>query len=112
MKKLSIAYALIGLHIFTPVVFAHGPEEGYPTGPWTMWWGHGTGWWIFPFVMMGVMIIFFFLFFLLLGRRGWRSPRCGFGEQKDVETPLDILKKRYAKGEIGKEEFETMKKDL
>lgn len=29
-----------------------------------------------------------------------------------TETPLDILKRRYAKGEIDQDTFETMKRDI
>ena len=34
------------------------------------------------------------------------------GNQGQAEAPLDILKRRYAKGELTKEQFDTMKEDL
>lgn len=40
----------------------------------------------------------------------WLVERARIPQQ--AETPLDVLKKRYARGEIGKEEYERMKQDL
>ncbi len=46
---------------------------------------------------------------VLLMRRLWDHGRSGTGP---AETPLDILRRRYARGEITKEEFDRIKQDL
>ena len=80
-------------------------------GPEYFW---GGGMWIFPLIMLTVMLVFVFLMF---GQRGFRPPWMdrrghGQGERQESESALDILKKRYAKGELTKEEYEEIKKDL
>jgi putative membrane protein len=39
----------------------------------------------------------------------WANARCVAG--RHIETPLEILRRRYAAGEITKEQFESMKRD-
>ncbi len=72
------------------------------------YWGWGFGWWFGGMIMMvifGVLVVIgiVVLIKLLLSQ----SP----GERSS-QSALEILRKRYARGEITKEEFENMKKDI
>ena len=64
-------------------------------------WGMGYGW------IIG-LILLIFIFFLVTKQRGTFND----GSQNTGESALDVLKKRYARGEIDKEEYEEKKKDL
>lgn len=79
-------------------------------GPEYFWCG---GMWIFPVIMMVVMLL---VVYLIFGRGNfcppWRDSNRYSIEAKDSESALEILKKRYAKGEITKEEFDKMKRDI
>jgi putative membrane protein len=72
------------------------------------------GWLGWP-VLGGIGMILFWV--LLVGGIVWlvqslvRGTRTGAPSDPDG-SPLEILKRRYAKGEITKEQFEQMKRDL
>ena len=76
------------------------------------WWGPmGDHMWFSPMIMpilflLALVLILYFFF----GKGGTRPPGEAPGQGGD--SALDILKKRYARGEITKEEYEQIKKDL
>ena len=69
-----------------------------------MWWGGG-----FLMMILWTILIIALLIWVIRMIQGRGS---GPGWRTGSETPMEILKKRYARGEINKEEFDRMKKDL
>ncbi|MEM7828219.1 MAG: SHOCT domain-containing protein [Candidatus Aenigmatarchaeota archaeon] len=77
---------------------------------WGDWmYGYGMGWGWFGFILMIVFLVLVIagIIYLVKVLAGGKSSTY-FKE----ETAIDILKKRYAKGEIDAEEFARRKKDL
>ncbi len=76
------------------------------------WMGHGGfGWGI----GMLVMALFWLLFAALLVwviRAVWDRSAAREGPGRKAESPLEILQRRYARGEIDRAEFEEKRKDL
>ncbi len=79
-------------------------------------WGWGFGWWFGGMIMMVLFWIVVVVGILVLIR--WlfgqsRPGRISHPQGKEsFESALEILPNRYARGEITKEEFENMKKDI
>ena len=79
-----------------------------------MWHGFGNMGWGWFGVGMIPMIVFWVVVILALAALvkwlsgGERGSERGFSGQR----PIDILKARYAKGELTREQFEQMKREL
>jgi uncharacterized membrane protein len=71
------------------------------------------GWW-----MVAVGGLFWIGFLILIGGIAWTVLKAAVGpptewtEYSPLPTPLDVLKTRYARGEVTRQEFEQTKQDL
>jgi putative membrane protein len=71
--------------------------------------GHDMGWGFMGFGWILWVIIFVVIIWVAIKIANVNQNRKFDSPQ---ESPLDILKKRYARGEISKEQHEQIKKDL
>ena len=117
MKQLAL---IVGLALVIGVTFylidgraqtapwMMGPGIGM--GPGMMEGGYGMGWiWtiiMFAFLIAVIMGLIFLIRWLAI------TMRTGGQSARSEDSALEILKRRYARGEINKEEFEEKKKDL
>lgn len=111
MTRLRICswYLGVGLATFAPISSGWAQQGGSYYGP-HMW---GGGWWMFfgPLMMIFFVAVIVAAVVLLVRWLG------GFGQgiahhPSLGKAPLDILKERFARGEIDKEEFEERRRVL
>jgi putative membrane protein len=81
--------------------------------PWECGWSMHPGWWMWSaggVVMMLMMLALWGVVIagIVLGIR-WLARQ---GRQEQPDRALDILRERYARGEIDKEAFEARRRDL
>lgn len=95
-------------------VWAQAPSDDERWGRHMMWWG--GGWYgmffgpLFMILSIAAVVAVVLLFVRLLGGpwHGQMPPHQG----PPTRTPLDILKERFARGEIDKQEFEERRRVL
>ncbi len=99
----------LSLGVLTDAVAANG-EDWSPWGMHMMWGSWGIGMMIMMFIFWAVVIVGIVFLIRWLVTAGTPEQRPGTGP--GTESALDILKRRYARGEINKQEFEEMRREL
>lgn len=105
--------AAAGLPAATHAAMAQNAQdfERFGYGRHMMWWGNGWSGMVFGPLMMIVYLAILVAIVLLLVR--WLGPSVGGGHhQTGRARAIDILRERFAKGEIDKEEFEERRRFL
>ncbi len=108
-----VALVVVGILILLPLLGGMGMMGGYGMGPGMMngpWsggrWGWGGGMHLFG-GLFWVLILVGIVLLITSATRRQGAPSPG-----SAEAPLDILKRRLAKGEITREQYDELKKEL
>jgi putative membrane protein len=108
-KILMTTLVLMTLFSSDPALAQYGNNQGWQMGPGMMG-GWGMGWFggifmIIFWILILVALVFFIKWLVQSTGRGQTGPAAG-------NRALEILKERYARGEIDTAEFEEKKKVL
>lgn len=118
MRKMTIltpALAGVCSTFLASPLWAQGAawNGGYPCGPHMAGWHGGWGGMILGPLLMILVPVLLIVAVLFAVRRFWPSSTGPSPAQPSVpQTPLDILKERFARGDIDKEEFEERRRIL
>lgn len=105
-RTLASAIPLLGLTTAPSGVWAQQSRGDY-YGPHMMW---ESGWMFFGPLMMIVFVALIVIVVVLLVR--WLSGHRPSGDASSESRALEILKERFARGEIDKEEYEERRRTL
>ena len=113
MKHTVLGTALAPLLIAAPALAQQQPSPGPGCGPWGMWHYGWPGMFFGPLFMLllfaGIVIaVAVVIRWLVVGGSRGADPSLRLPHN----TSLDILKERFARGEIDKDEFEERRKVL
>ena len=75
------------------------------------WWGTGP-WWIFPILMPIVMLLVMLIALTMFREVFWGPGRRWSRRPDDEDSALEILRRRFASGEINEKEFEEKRRTL
>ena len=106
---LIIGGIILGLFIILPLIsgsFSGGQGYGM-MGPGMM---GGFGWGFGPIFMILFWVLVIWAVVALT--RGVSWPGSWESSSSRADSPMEVLKKRYARGEINKDEYEEKKRDL
>lgn len=92
------------------LLFATSPSAQYGSWGWGM--GHMMNYSFGGLLMWLVFLGLIVLAVWVVLRMARSAGQGGLSGQPPAETPLEILKKRYARGEITREQYEAIRKDL